>query len=481
MHVGSQLSQLDTYSHGLARLLQLLESLHASGVDTLRYLDVGGGLAVSYRDEIPPDLAEFGRIVRGAADTEPSGDHRGAGPVPRGARGRAAHARALPQAQRRAGDRGHRRRHDRAAAPVALPGVSSHRAGGRPAPAPFAWTSWARSARAGISWRSTATCRTCRPGDLLAVHTVRRIRLRRCRPTTTARRGPWKCSWTAIASRWRPSARRTTISCGRERATLDWRSSLMRVGLMADTHDRLPAIDALVREMMARGVGLVLHAGDYCSPFALRPFADHNVALAGVFGRNDGDHEGLNACRVGARHRALRVAAQPRSRRAEHPAGARYRRGAAAFHRGTLDRGARLYPPQEMKTRGDALVVNPGEGCGWLYGAPSAAVLDLETKQGAILHTAGSRNAVTDPTSGSRILIIDFRLAVHTADRAARARGARLLGDPSADGDDRLDPCLASHGHHPQRRPELRVRRGRARRRIASSSTSRRSLASATA
>ncbi len=68
MHVGSQLSQLDTYSHGLARMLQLLESLHASGVDTLRYLDVGGGLAVSYRDEIPPDLAEFGRIIRGAAD-----------------------------------------------------------------------------------------------------------------------------------------------------------------------------------------------------------------------------------------------------------------------------------------------------------------------------------------------------------------------------------------------------------------------------
>ena len=27
--------------------------------------------------------------------------------------------------------------------------------------------------------------------------------------------------------------------------------------------------------------------------------------------------------------------------------------------------------------RGDTLVVNPGEACGWLHGAPGGAVLDL--------------------------------------------------------------------------------------------------------
>ena len=36
---------------------------------------------------------------------------------------------------------------------------------------------------------------------------------------------------------------------------------------------------------------------------------------------------------------------------------------------------------QEMKTRGDTLIVNPGEACGWLYGTPKAAILDLDTKQ----------------------------------------------------------------------------------------------------
>ena len=35
---------------------------------------------------------------------------------------------------------------------------------------------------------------------------------------------------------------------------------------------------------------------------------------------------------------------------------------------------------QEMKARGDTLIVNPGEACGWLFGAPSAAIIDLDTK-----------------------------------------------------------------------------------------------------
>ena len=63
----------------------------------------------------------------------------------------------------------------------------------------------------------------------------------------------------------------------------------MLVGLMSDTHDRIPAIAELLKRMTDRGVGMVLHAGDFCSPFSLKPFQDSNVALAGVFGRNDGD------------------------------------------------------------------------------------------------------------------------------------------------------------------------------------------------
>ena len=36
---------------------------------------------------------------------------------------------------------------------------------------------------------------------------------------------------------------------------------------------------------------------------------------------------------------------------------------------------------QEMKSRGDTLIVNPGESCGWVYGTPKAAILDLDAKK----------------------------------------------------------------------------------------------------
>ncbi len=49
-------------------MLELCSATRTLGVESLRYLDIGGGLAVPYEAELPPDLAEFGRIVRSAAD-----------------------------------------------------------------------------------------------------------------------------------------------------------------------------------------------------------------------------------------------------------------------------------------------------------------------------------------------------------------------------------------------------------------------------
>ena len=164
----------------------------------------------------------------------------------------------------------------------------------------------------------------------------------------------------------------------------------MRIGVIADTHDRLPAIAELVKQMQAGGASLILHAGDYCSPFALRAFEDAQVSLAGVFGKNDGDHQGLlqraqsafGAELFGSPHsfeiggkRILLV----------HDIGEVQQRSLSAheivIHGSTHQ--------QEMKTRGDTLILNPGEGCGWLYGTPSAALLDLDTKHVEFLTLSG--------------------------------------------------------------------------------------------
>lgn len=164
----------------------------------------------------------------------------------------------------------------------------------------------------------------------------------------------------------------------------------MRVGLISDTHDRIPAIAELVKQMQAAGVGMVLHAGDYCSPFSLKPFEDAHVSLAGVFGRNDGDRQGLETRAQSAF--GAELFESPHSFELNetrvmlvHDIGDVQKRSVASHdivvHGSTHQ--------QEMKTRGDTLIVNPGEGCGWLYGTPSAAILDLNTRQVEFLSLTG--------------------------------------------------------------------------------------------
>jgi diaminopimelate decarboxylase len=63
MHIGSQLFRVDPYVDGVERLTGLLEAIRTEGIHTLRFLDIGGGLGVSYSDEVSPDLTRFARAL----------------------------------------------------------------------------------------------------------------------------------------------------------------------------------------------------------------------------------------------------------------------------------------------------------------------------------------------------------------------------------------------------------------------------------
>ena len=63
MHIGSQIALTEPYLLGLQRLLELLERLRAAGATSLRTLDIGGGLAVSYEDDEPMDVSRFATAV----------------------------------------------------------------------------------------------------------------------------------------------------------------------------------------------------------------------------------------------------------------------------------------------------------------------------------------------------------------------------------------------------------------------------------
>jgi len=164
----------------------------------------------------------------------------------------------------------------------------------------------------------------------------------------------------------------------------------MRVGLLADTHDRVPAVAALVRLMQEGGVGLILHAGDYCAPFSLGPVRDAQLPLAGVFGRNDGDREGLRA--FAGRGVGSELYESPHSVELDgrrillvHELGEVNPRSVEAHEfviHGCTHR-------TEVAERGSALLVNPGEACGWLHGVPTGAILDLATRQVELLRLEG--------------------------------------------------------------------------------------------
>ena len=61
----------------------------------------------------------------------------------------------------------------------------------------------------------------------------------------------------------------------------------MKLGVMADTHNNIPVIKSVVALFNEIGVSLVVHEGDFRSPWAIEPLADLNCLVVGVFGNND--------------------------------------------------------------------------------------------------------------------------------------------------------------------------------------------------
>jgi len=61
-HIGSQLTQLDPFLDALDRVLALVDRLAEQGI-VLEHIDLGGGLGVTYDDEVPPTPQEFADAV----------------------------------------------------------------------------------------------------------------------------------------------------------------------------------------------------------------------------------------------------------------------------------------------------------------------------------------------------------------------------------------------------------------------------------
>lgn len=65
-HIGSQVTKISPFVDALDRLKKLIRLLRKEGID-IRYLDLGGGLGITYREEAPPHPVAYAKAIIGAA------------------------------------------------------------------------------------------------------------------------------------------------------------------------------------------------------------------------------------------------------------------------------------------------------------------------------------------------------------------------------------------------------------------------------
>jgi diaminopimelate decarboxylase len=57
-HIGSQITEVAPYLESLDKMLDLIEALEREGI-RIHHLDIGGGLGITYKDEVPPTPAQL--------------------------------------------------------------------------------------------------------------------------------------------------------------------------------------------------------------------------------------------------------------------------------------------------------------------------------------------------------------------------------------------------------------------------------------
>jgi len=162
----------------------------------------------------------------------------------------------------------------------------------------------------------------------------------------------------------------------------------MLIGLISDTHDRLPYIEKAIKRLNEERVELVLHAGDYIAPFVASKFKELKADLIGVFGNNDGDKNLLlkKFSQIGAEIRGrfaeiivdgLKIALLHGEEEELLKALINAENHDLLVHGHTHE--AKIY------RKGEMLIVNPGEVCGYLTGKSTIAVFDTQTKEARII------------------------------------------------------------------------------------------------
>jgi len=61
-HIGSQILELGPFKEAVCSLKEMVKQLKEKGI-TLKFIDIGGGLGITYKDELPPHPDDYARII----------------------------------------------------------------------------------------------------------------------------------------------------------------------------------------------------------------------------------------------------------------------------------------------------------------------------------------------------------------------------------------------------------------------------------
>jgi uncharacterized protein len=154
----------------------------------------------------------------------------------------------------------------------------------------------------------------------------------------------------------------------------------MKIGVISDTHDNLPAIDAALRLFRQAGAEAILHAGDFVAPFALKRILQDRLPVVGVFGNCDGERAGLAKLLPdladGPRHLEIggrKICLVHNASRLTHE----------DFEAADIVVSGHTHEPRVERLEG-RLIVNPGECGGWLSGRCTVAVVDTAAQSADI-------------------------------------------------------------------------------------------------
>jgi len=148
----------------------------------------------------------------------------------------------------------------------------------------------------------------------------------------------------------------------------------MKLGVISDTHDNLPAIEAALEFFGRAGVETILHAGDYVAPFALKRLLAGGLPVIGVFGNCDGERAGLAKLMPDVTDGPRRLELGGKKIALVHDA---VRLAPEDAEAADLVIAGHTHQPKIERVEG-RLVVNPGECGGWVTGRGTVAVVDTD-------------------------------------------------------------------------------------------------------